>query len=123
MDTMAMRRSSATAVPTTSTTRPPKETGLHEVFRARSYLNFIDQDPSNDVARTILYKALEGFEEGREATRSEIWFGGPETFEKILLMRRQRWERDQEEEGTRPSPDRGKVAAQVDGGMSGPTNV
>lgn len=94
---MAMRRSSATAVPTTSTTRPPKETGLHDVFRARSYLNFIDQNPSNDVARTILYKALEGFEEGREATRSEIWFGGPETFEKILLMRRQRWERDQEE--------------------------
>ena len=66
MDTMAMRRSSATAVPTTSTTRPPKETGLHEVFRARSYLNFIDEDPT---------------------------------------------------------PDRGKVAAQVDGGMSGPTNV
>lgn len=79
------------------TTCPPKETGLHYVFRARSYLNFIDQNPSNDVARTTLYKALEGFEEGREATRSEIWFGGPETFEKILLMRRQRWERDQEE--------------------------
>ena len=79
------------------TTRPPKETGLHYVFRARSYLNFIDQNPSNDTARTALYKALEGFEEGREATRSESWFGGPETFEKILLMRRQRWERDQEE--------------------------
>ena len=43
-----------------------KETGLHDVFRARSYLNFIDEDPT---------------------------------------------------------PDRGKVAAQVDGGMSGPTNV
>lgn len=95
MDTMAMRRSSATAVPhdihdaPAEGDRPPR-------CLPRAFL-FELHRPESEQRRCANDFVQEGFEEGREATRSEIWFGGPETFEKILLMRRQRWERDQEE--------------------------